>query len=128
MKSQVAFPFLYWIARIGSVLAIGFIGMFALDSFENSLPLSDQIVHLGMHLIPVLVLFFVFLLACFWERVGGIFYILIGLGLAPGIYLNNYALNHSVWISLGIIAVINLPFFLVGLVFFRRGVLRAKSK
>lgn len=118
---------LYWFARISALLAIGFISLFALDSFESGPSISDQLMHFGMHLIPSLILLVVFFLACFFEKLGGIIYMLVGLGLAPVIYLHNYSINHSIWTSLGVIALINLPFILIGFAFWNRGRLKTRQ-
>lgn len=124
MISQPVFPKLYWFARITALLAIGFISMFALDSFESGQSISDQLLHFGLHLFPSLILLGVFGLACYFEKLGGLVFMLIGIGLAPVIYMHNYSLNHSLWISLEVVALINLPFVLIGFAYWRRGRLK----
>ena len=42
---------------------------------------------------------------------------IVGLGFSPFIFKHNYDMNHSVWMSLGIITMITLPFVIVGIPF-----------
>ena len=70
-----------------------------------------------MHMIPSFVLLLVLLLAWKREMAGGIIFLVLGLGLSPIVFIHNYQMNHSIWMSLGIIALITLPFALVGLLF-----------
>jgi hypothetical protein len=42
---------------------------------------------------------------------------LLSLGFTPFIYTHNYAMNHSVWISLQVILFITFPFLMVGILF-----------
>ena len=108
---------LYWLPRVLGIIAILFVSLFALDSFESSLTFWQQIGAFVMHLIPSFVLLTVLLIAWKWENIGGIVFILIGLGFTPFIFINNYKMNHSLWMSLGIIAMITLPFILTGILF-----------
>jgi hypothetical protein len=108
---------LYWLPRVLGIIAILFISLFALDSFESSLTFWQQIGAFIMHLVPSFVLLTVLLIAWKWENIGGIVFILIGLGFTPFIFINNYKMNHSLWMSLGIIAMITLPFILTGILF-----------
>ncbi len=107
----------HWIPRILCVAAIFFISLFALDAFEQGLTIWQQFGAFIIHLIPSFILVALLILAWKWELIGGIIFILIGLGFSPFIYNHNYAVNHSVWISISIILMITFPFVVVGILF-----------
>ena len=108
---------IHWIPRILFILAILFISMFALDAFNPNYTIWQQIGGFLIHLIPSYILIALLLVAWKWELVGGIIFMLIGLGFTPFIYLHNYHMNHSVWMTIFIVLVINFPFVLVGILF-----------
>ena len=108
---------LHWFPRILCVIAILFISLFALDAFEPGLSLGQQLLAFLIHLIPSFVLFAILLVAWKWEKIGGIIFIVIGLVTSPLVFIHNYRMNDSVWMSLGIISLITLPFLLVGILF-----------
>ncbi len=108
---------IYWLPRIICILAISFISVFALDAFDPNLTIWKQIQGFAMHLIPSFVLLLILLIAWKWELVGGIMFLLIGIGLTPLIYMHNYRMNGSVGTSLWIITTITFPFILVGVLF-----------
>lgn len=108
---------LYWSPRIICMLAILFIGVFALDSFSPSLILGQQIVAFLMHLIPSFVLLALLFVAWKWEFIGGIIFTILGILCSPFIFMLNYRMNHSVWMSTGIILTITFPFIIVGILF-----------
>ncbi len=108
---------LVWSPRILGLLAILFISMFALDAFQPGLTLWQQLGAFFMHMIPSFVLLLVLLLAWKREMLGGIAFLILGLGLTPFVFILNYNMNHSVWLSLGIIMMITMPFVLVGVLF-----------
>lgn len=109
--------FLYWTPRVLSIGAILFISLFALDAFAPELTFWQQLGGFFMHMIPSFVL--VILLTYAWkhEKWGGILFMLLGLIFTPIIFNWNYRMNNSVWISLSILAIITLPFVVVGLMF-----------
>jgi len=107
----------HWLPRILCIMAILFISLFALDAFSHGESTWDQILGFLMHLIPSFVLIGILLIAWKWEKIGGIIFILLGLGLSPFIFKHNYAMNNSISMSLGVIALITLPFVLVGILF-----------
>ena len=109
--------FLYWFPRILCILAILFISIFALDAFQPELTVWQQIQAFLMHMIPSFVLLLFLLIAWRWELIGGVIFLLIGLVMSPVIYLHNYNMNGSVWMSIGVIATITFPFILVGILF-----------
>jgi hypothetical protein len=104
------------IPRLLSICAIAFVSLFALDSFEHG-TLGEQILAFLLHMIPSLVLMIILAIAWKWELIGGILYILLGIVLSPFIYTHNYRMNHSIWISLEVIALITFPFILSGSLF-----------
>ena len=115
MKSKIAF--FHWLPRILCILAILFLSMFSMDAFEPGIPAGKQWLDFVIHLIPSLILLIFLVIAWKWELPGGIIFILIGVGFSPFIFLLNYHRNHSIGMSLGIIAVITVPFIIVGLLF-----------
>ena len=115
MKKSV--KIIYWTPRILCILAILFISMFALDSFSPELTIWQQLGAFFIHLIPSYVLIALLIIAWKWEFIGGIIFIVIGLGFSPVIFIHNYNMNHSVWMSLGIILAITIPFIIVGVLF-----------
>jgi hypothetical protein len=108
---------IHWMPRILCILAIIFVSMFALDAFEPGLAIWKQLSAFVIHLIPSFILLALLIVAWKWEYAGGIIFILIGIGFSPFIYSHNYAMNHSVWISLSIILMITFPFVVVGILF-----------
>ena len=105
---------IYWSPRVLCILAILFISMFALDSFDPELTIWQQIGGFLIHLIPSYVLIILLVIAWKWELAGGIIFAALGVGFSPFIFIKNYHMNHSVWMSLLIILMITFPFFLVG--------------
>lgn len=108
---------LYWTPRIICILTILFVSMFALDAFQPDLSIWEQIAAFFMHLIPSFILTAILIIAWKWELIGGIIFILIGIGLSPFVFSHNYSMNNSIWMSLGIILTITIPFALVGVLF-----------
>jgi len=108
---------IYWLPRIICILAISFVSIFALDAFDPNLTIWQQIQGFAMHLIPSFILLLILLIAWKWELVGGIIFLLIGIGLSPFIYIHNFRMNGSVSMSLWIILTITFPFILVGVLF-----------
>jgi hypothetical protein len=108
---------LYWAPRILCILAILFISMFAFDSFDPKLTLWQQIGGFLIHLIPTYILIAILIIAWKWELIGGIIFILIGLGFTPFIASHNYHMNHSIWMTLSIVLMINIPFAVIGVLF-----------
>ena len=99
------------------ILAILFISLFALDSFGSNKTTWRQIVDFLMHLIPSFVLLALLLIAWRWELIGGIIYALLGLGFSPVIFMHNYKMNDSFWMSLSVVFFITFPFVIVGILF-----------
>jgi hypothetical protein len=108
---------LFWAPRLICILAILFISLLAADSFGPGRTFWQQVGAFFMHLIPSFVLLALLLVAWKWELIGGIIFTAIGIGFSPVIYMKNYNMNHSVWMSIGIILSITIPFVLVGILF-----------
>jgi hypothetical protein len=118
----------HWIPRALCILAILFVSMFALDSFAPGLTVWEQIGAFLMHLIPSFILIAILAVAWRWEKIGGIILMVVGLGFSPSVFLLNYHRTGSVWIALGIVAVINLPFVIVGGLFILSNYIRKRSE
>jgi cell division protein FtsW (lipid II flippase) len=116
-----------WAPRIITILAICFVSLFALDSFDPSFTLWKQIQAFAMHMIPTVVLTIFLLVAWKMELVGGIILCVLSLGLMPPIYMGNYQMNHSVWMSLGVILMILFPFTVAGALFILSHFLHRKN-
>lgn len=107
----------HWLPRIIGVLAILFISLFAADAFSPELSICQQLGAFFIHLIPSFVLIIFLVIAWKWEYVGGVVFLIIGLGLSPLIFMHNYKMNQSIWLSLGIIMAITAPFIIMGILF-----------
>jgi hypothetical protein len=92
--------------------------MFALDSFAPGLTIGQQLGAFFMHMIPSFILITFLVVAWKWELIGGIILLITGLGLSPFIYLLNHNRNgFTVWNSLLVVLLINIPFVVVGILF-----------
>ena len=118
---------LYWLPRIICIMGILFISMFSIDALNSELTLWQQILSLSMHLIPSFVLILLLLLSWKRELIGGIIFMIIGLGFSPIIFMHNFKMNQSIWMSLGVILVITIPFVIVGMLFIVSHYRRKKS-
>ena len=114
---NVSIKIIHWLPRILCILAILFISLFALDAFNPEKTSWQQIGDFLMHLIPSFVLIIFLIIAWKREFIGGILFILIGLGLSPIIFMHNYKMNQSVWMSLMVILIITIPFIIIGILF-----------
>jgi hypothetical protein len=115
MKTSVRL--FHWLPRIFCILAILFISLFAADAFAPGLTIWQQLGAFFIHLIPSFILLALLIVAWKWEFIGGIIFTVIGLGLSPFVFMINYKMNHSTWVSLGIILMITIPFVVVGILF-----------
>jgi len=103
--------------EITCIFAILFISLFSADAFNAEQTIWQQIFSFVMHLIPSFILLAFFIMAWKWEYLGGIIFIILGLGLSPFVFAQNYRMNESIWMSLGIVLVISIPFVIVGVLF-----------
>jgi hypothetical protein len=125
MKKSISL--FHWIPRILCILAILFISVFALDSFNEGASFWEQISAFLIHLIPSFFLIIILIIAWKWELFGGILFMVIGLGLTPFVFNLNYQMNNSVMISLGIVLMITIPFVAVGILFILSYYLKKKN-
>lgn len=107
----------HWLPRIICIVAILFVSLFAADAFAPELTIWQQIGAFLIHLIPSFILLAFLIVAWKWEYIGGIIFTIIGVGLSPFVFMMNYKMNHSIWMSLGIILSITIPFAIVGILF-----------
>ena len=107
----------HWLPRIICILAILFVSLFAVDAFAPGQTIWQQLGAFFIHLIPSFILLAILIIAWKWEYIGGIIFLLIGLGFSPWVFVNTYKINHSIWMSLGIIMTITIPFVIVGILF-----------
>jgi hypothetical protein len=108
---------LHWTPRVLCVLAILFISLFAADAFEPGIPITQQLLHFFMHLIPSFILFALLFFAWNRELWGGIIFTALGVVFTPIIFMHNLKMNHSIAMSLSVILMITIPFVVVGLLF-----------
>lgn len=127
LKMKNLVDWFYWIPRLLSLAAILFISMFALDSFAPGLTVWQQIGGFLIHLIPSYLLIAALLVAWKWEKIGGIIFMVIGMGFSPFVFLMNYHRTGSVLAGLGVVLIINVPFIMVGALFWLSHYLRKNS-
>lgn len=108
---------LHWLPRVLGILAIAFISIFALDAFDPKLTLWQQLVAFAIHLVPSFFLLVILIIAWKKEFIGGLIFLVIALLFTPLIFVHNFRMNNSIGISLAIVASINLPFIIMGLLF-----------
>jgi len=117
----------HWLPRIICILAILFVSLFAADAFAPELTFWQQLGAFIIHLIPSFILLVFLIVAWKWEYIGGIIFIIIGLGLSPFVFIHNYKMNQSISMSLGIIMAITVPFVIVGILFIISHFLKKKN-
>jgi len=118
---------IHWTPRFLCILAILFVSMFALDSFDSKFTVWQQLQAFFIHLIPSYILIIILIIAWKREFWGGLILMVIALGFTPSIFIHNYHNNHSIWISLSIILMINFPFILTGALFMTSHFLKKKN-
>lgn len=115
MKNSI--KILYWLPRVICILAILFVSLFALDSFEKGMSIWKQILAFIIHLIPSFILTLLLITAWKWEKIGGIIFLILGLGISPLLFIKNYQMNQSITTSSLIVLAISFPFVVVGILF-----------
>jgi len=125
MKKTLAL--FHWLPRVLCITAILFISLFALDAFDPELSFWQQLAAFLIHLIPSFVLGVILLVAWKWEYIGGFIFTVLGLGLSPWVYMMNYQMNQSIWMSLGVVLMITFPFIVVGILFVLSHFLKKKN-
>ena len=96
-----------WAPRIVGILVCVFLGLFALDAFEDGMTVSQALPGFFVHLAPTAVLLAVVALSWRWEWIGGLAF--TGLAAAYA-YV---ARNHVSWI-----VTVSGPLLLTGILFF----------
>jgi hypothetical protein len=124
---KTSLKIVHWTPRVLFILAVLFVSMFALDAFDPKLSIWQQIGGFLIHLVPSFILTGLLIFAWKYELVGGIIITALALGTAPSLFVGNYRGNHSVWISLGVIAMINMPFIITGVLFILSFFLKKKN-
>lgn len=114
---KTSLKILHWAPRILCILAIAFISLFALDSFNPKLTFWQQIADFLMHMIPSFILIVLLIVAWKWELVGGIIFAIVGLGFSLFIYTHNYTMTQSVTLALKTVLLISFPIIVVGVLF-----------
>ena len=125
MKTSVRL--FHWLPRLLCILAILFISLFAADAFAPGLTIWQQLGAFFIHLIPSFILLVFLIVAWKWEFVGGLLFMVIGLGLSPLVFRMNYQRTHSIGVSLTIILMITIPFVVVGILFLVSHYLKKKE-
>ena len=118
----------HWLPRIICLLAILFVSLFAADAFAPELTIWQQLGAFIIHLIPSFVLIAFLIVAWKWEYVGGLIFLIIGIVLSPIVFIHNFKMNDSVWMSLGTILIITIPFVIVGVLFMVSHSLKKKNR
>jgi hypothetical protein len=113
-KNQI----LWWLPRLFTTAVVLFIGSFSADAIESGTAPGVALLHLFMHLLPAILLAALLAIAWRWEKIGGIAFITLGLALAPFVYLLNHQRNNfTAAQSIIVVAIINLPVIVSGLLF-----------
>lgn len=105
---------LYWSPRILAIAFAIFIGLFALDSFQNGFSLQTWI-GFFIHLIPSFVIIIFLMIAWKWELIGGLLFTILGI-----LYI------YMAWgeFSFVVYSLMSGPLFLIGLLFLFNGFLK----
>jgi Tfp pilus assembly protein PilN len=114
---ETSVKLLHWIPRILVILAILFVSMFALDSFSAERTFWQNALAFLIHLIPSFVLTGILIVAWKWEKIGGIILTVVGIVLSVLVFILNFKMNHSFWMSLLIVLMICIPFVVAGVLF-----------
>ncbi|MCU0379028.1 MAG: hypothetical protein MUC78_12310 [Bacteroidales bacterium] len=108
---------IHWTPRVLCIVAILFISMFAADSFSSERTFFQNLGALMMHLIPSFMLVAFLIFAWKYEFLGGILFILLGLGFSFFIYNLNFDRTQSVSTALQATVMLTVPFVVVGILF-----------
>ena len=121
MKATV--KFIRWLPRILCILAILYLSVSGTKVFDP----NDTVWHVLVIFIQPIILLVFLIIAWKWEYIGGIIFIILGIGINPFFYMPNYRINHSVWLSLGNVILITLPYLFVGSLFILSHFLKKKQ-
>ena len=99
---------LFWLPRVLAILFIVFLALFALDVFVPGESILYMIGGFLVHLIPDYLLIAALIIAWKRERIGGVLFILLGLGFT--IFFRTYS-------ALSNFLIVSFPVFLIGTFF-----------
>ena len=116
-KDRKVGKFVYWAPRILSIIFICFLALMSLDVFDSASSFSEILIGLFMHNIPVFILVAVLIIAWKYEIVGGIAFILGGIGYIISILITALK-NQFEWYMLSWVIQIAGIAFLIGILFF----------
>jgi hypothetical protein len=105
------------IPRVLCILAVGFLLLFGVDTFDPKLSIQSRILGFLIHSTRAFVLMAILLVAWRWELVRGILFAVLGIGFGPFIVAHNYRMNRSGWTSPFVVLIINVPFIVTGPLF-----------
>lgn len=103
---------LTWTPRVLAIVLILFLGLFALDVFEEERSIGEILVALFMHLVPNFILLAALLVAWRWKRFGGLLF--LGLAVFSVVFFRNTSTIVTYLIT-------TLPASIIGLLFLLDG-------
>lgn len=108
-----------WIARIIGILSVLFFALFSLDSFEEGLSLTEQLLGFAIHLIPAFLLAMILLVA--WRKAiwGGILYLLAAAVMLIWLIPMYIYSEMGFWTSLSNLLLLVSPIIVAGWLFIR---------
>ena len=109
--------FLHWIPRILCILFAIFISIFAFDVFNQGTGFWKTLIALLIHLIPTFLIVIILILSWKLPWIGGFSFILLGIGYI--IWSSKTGRGSQI---------INIPLFLVGILFLASWFLRKEIK
>lgn len=105
---------IYWSPRIGGIVIIAFMSLFAFDVFEAGLSLGEMLVAFFMHMLPMLVLAAVLAIAWRWPWVGAAVFGLAALFFTFRVFFNGL-------MGLSTFLIFGGPLLLIALLFAANG-------
>jgi hypothetical protein len=105
---------IYWCPRIGAMVLVAFMSLFALDSFESGLSLGEKLLGFLMHMLPMLGLAAVLAVAWRWPWVGAAVYSLAALAFLVLIFFKGLQ-------GLGTFIIFGGPLLVIALLFAANG-------
>lgn len=116
--------FLYWTPRVLAILFTAFLALMSLDVISPGLSTGQIITGMLMHNIPVFIMIIIILISWRYEIVGGIMFILAGLG-----YIVMTTFSSIEWyLALAWSLQIAGPAFLIGVLFLLNWSKRQKNR
>jgi hypothetical protein len=106
---KITRDFIYWIPRVLGIVFALFIGLFAFDAFNESIPFWQAFKGFLIHLLPVYLIVVLLVLAWKWEWIGA-----LGAG-ALGIAYIILTRGREHWSTY---VIIGAPLLIIGVLFF----------